>query len=281
MWPPLHSSASISQDLVIFNYVIEHVSRLARIIKQPFANALLIGVGGSGRQSCTRLAASIAENKLFSITLSKTYNKDAWRDDMRLMLRQAGAGGQPTVFLFMDSQIMEESFLEDISNILNTGEPKPMGLLEVPPGGGDVWGCMGCRCGWVWVCGGGGLRGLALQWGVAIKAWGRILTHPTYTPHTPTNTTHPHTPSPTPPHIPHPHTPTHTTPSHTQTPHNPTHPTTPQPHTPTPPHTPHPHNLTHPTAPQRHTPTTPHPHTHHTPTREQLAKAEANLARQG
>ncbi len=40
---------------------------------------------------------------------------------MRVLLRQAGAAGQPTVFLFMDSQIMDESFLEDISNILNTG----------------------------------------------------------------------------------------------------------------------------------------------------------------
>eukprot|EP00667_Euglena_gracilis_P000033 EG_transcript_33 len=109
-------------DLVVFNYVIEHVSRLARVLKQPSGNALLIGVGGSGRQSCTRLAAHIADNKLFTITLSKSYGRDAWRDDMRVMLRQAGAAGQPTVFLFMDSQIMDESFLEDISNILNTGE---------------------------------------------------------------------------------------------------------------------------------------------------------------
>jgi hypothetical protein len=33
---------------------------------------------------------------------------------------QAGSAGQPTVFLFSDNQMKEESFLEDI-NILNTG----------------------------------------------------------------------------------------------------------------------------------------------------------------
>jgi hypothetical protein len=34
---------------------------------------------------------------------------------------QAGSAGQPTVFLFSDNQMKEESFLEDINNILNTG----------------------------------------------------------------------------------------------------------------------------------------------------------------
>ena len=38
------------------------------------------------------------------------------------MLRKAGAEGKPTVFLFSDTQIKMESFLEDINNVLNTGE---------------------------------------------------------------------------------------------------------------------------------------------------------------
>jgi hypothetical protein len=42
------------------------------------------------------------------------------------VLKQAGGTAQPTVFLFSDSQLKEESFLEDINNILNTGE---VGLL--------------------------------------------------------------------------------------------------------------------------------------------------------
>jgi dynein heavy chain len=35
---------------------------------------------------------------------------------------KAGAEGKPTVFLFSDNQIKEESFVEDINMILNTAD---------------------------------------------------------------------------------------------------------------------------------------------------------------
>ena len=45
-----------------------------------------------------------------------------WRDDVKKVLMQAGVENKPTSFLFVDTQIINEQMLEDINNILNSGD---------------------------------------------------------------------------------------------------------------------------------------------------------------
>ncbi|XP_040928837.1 dynein axonemal heavy chain 3 isoform X2 [Betta splendens] len=109
-------------SLVMFKFAIEHISRICRVLKQDDGHLLLVGIGGSGRQSSTKLSTFISDYMLFQIELTKSYGKSDWRDDLKRVMIKAGIEGKRLVFLFTDSQIKDEGMLEDINMLLNTGD---------------------------------------------------------------------------------------------------------------------------------------------------------------
>ena len=92
-------------DLVMFGDALSHVCRIKRIISMPRANALLVGVGGSGRQSLTRLSCYIAEYKVFTIEVVRGYRLELFREDLKKLYEMTGINQQTTVFLFNDTQV--------------------------------------------------------------------------------------------------------------------------------------------------------------------------------
>ncbi|XP_027143976.1 dynein heavy chain 2, axonemal isoform X2 [Larimichthys crocea] len=112
----------VPMSLVLFRDAIEHITRAVRVISQLRGNMLLVGVGGSGRQSLSKMAASICEYQVFQVEVTKQYRKQEFREDIKKLYRLTGVDNKPTVFLFNDTQIVDDSFLEDINNILSSGE---------------------------------------------------------------------------------------------------------------------------------------------------------------
>merc|ERR1719399_570177 len=109
-------------SIVMFGDAMQHCMRIMRIIRLARGNALLVGVGGSGRHCQTRLASFISDYQCFSIEIDKNYKHPQFHEDLRKVYEKVGIKALPVTFLFSDTEIVTESFLEDVSNALQSGE---------------------------------------------------------------------------------------------------------------------------------------------------------------
>jgi dynein heavy chain len=88
--------------------------RVTRAINLKRSNCMLVGVGGSGKQSITRLAGYIGRHAyVHQITLTKSYsNKDFLEDMKKCWMDGSRADIRNVSFLMTDAEIKSEDFLE-------------------------------------------------------------------------------------------------------------------------------------------------------------------------
>ncbi|CAC5392306.1 DNAH [Mytilus coruscus] len=131
-WPALNKLLTEALDnynelnaimnLVMFEDAMSHVCKINRILESPRGNALLIGVGGSGKQSLSRLAAFISSLDVFQITLRKGYSIADLKVDIAQLYIKTGLKNIGMMFLMTDAQVADEKFLVLINDLLASGE---------------------------------------------------------------------------------------------------------------------------------------------------------------
>eukprot|EP01135_Chromosphaera_perkinsii_P011757 Nk52_evm3s2496 gene=Nk52_evmTU3s2496 len=109
-------------DLVLFHDAMKHLMRLARILSTKGGHGLLVGVGGSGKKSLTKLASFICGYKLIELQVSNAYDVNNLKEDIKVLYNIAGFEGNPVTFIFCDSNIKEDLFMEYINHILTATE---------------------------------------------------------------------------------------------------------------------------------------------------------------
>uniref|UniRef100_A0AC11AZA8 Dynein axonemal heavy chain 11 n=1 Tax=Ovis aries TaxID=9940 RepID=A0AC11AZA8_SHEEP len=117
-----YNELNAAMHLVLFEDAMQHICRISRILQSPQGYALLIGVGGSGKQSLSRLAAYVCSLEVFQITLTQGFGIQELRVDLANLYIRTGAKNMPTAFLLTDAQVLDESFLVLINDLLASGE---------------------------------------------------------------------------------------------------------------------------------------------------------------
>ncbi|ESO06977.1 hypothetical protein HELRODRAFT_171012 [Helobdella robusta] len=117
-----YNEVNTMMSLVLFEDAIYHIMRINRILESPRGNALLIGVGGSGKQSLSRLAAYISNLDVFQVSLKKGYGLNDLKADLAVLYLKAGLKNLGVMFLMTEGQVPDEKFLVLINDLLATGE---------------------------------------------------------------------------------------------------------------------------------------------------------------
>lgn len=111
--------SSKEMNLVLFDDALDHLVKLIRILKINRGHSLLVGFGGSGKQSLSKLATFICMCEPFNINLKRGYREVNFKEDLVLLYDQLIE--KKTAFQFTDAQIVEESFVELINTMLTVG----------------------------------------------------------------------------------------------------------------------------------------------------------------
>ena len=109
-------------DLVMFQYAVEYLLKICRAICLDGGSCLLVGLKASGRQSLATLAMYILEHNVLRIRQSNTYSRMTLLEDLKSHCKFSALNNKHFTFLLPEADILDESFLDLVNQLILTGE---------------------------------------------------------------------------------------------------------------------------------------------------------------
>jgi dynein heavy chain len=106
----------------IFDFAVLQILKICRILKLDKSHGLLLGLGGSGRQTLTKLSSYMMGQQLVTLEVSKGYNQEKWRTDIKKILSDASTTNKCSTLVITEAQSNNVYLMQDIDSMLNLGE---------------------------------------------------------------------------------------------------------------------------------------------------------------
>ncbi|KAI0977659.1 hypothetical protein GJ496_008262 [Pomphorhynchus laevis] len=109
-------------ELVMFEDALIHICRINRILETPNGNALLIGVGGSGKQSIARLAAFMSSIDTFKADLRTFASPSEFLQLLNNIYRRTGSKSMTAMLLVTGAKDADDSYMAILNDVLSSGD---------------------------------------------------------------------------------------------------------------------------------------------------------------
>ena len=87
-----------------------------------YGHALLVGIGGVGRKTMTRLACYIQSYTLYDLEDKDLNSLQDWDEHLKEIIKHVALKNKPLLLLINQTDIKFPKMLQDINLLLNTGE---------------------------------------------------------------------------------------------------------------------------------------------------------------
>lgn len=111
-------------QLVFFDEVLDHVTRIDRVLRQPLGHLLLVGASGAGKTILTKFVAWMNGLSIFQIKAGRNYSTESFEHDLRNVMKRAAIKEEKIAFIIDESNSLGPAFLERMNALLASGNSK-------------------------------------------------------------------------------------------------------------------------------------------------------------